>query len=409
MRRIVFSAAFLVILSGFLTCFAPIAGAQNGNDPYIIHDVEVDILAESAVKARNKAFGEAQAKAFKLLAARFVSNEDLEKLPVPDAQKLSGLVKDFEISKEQLSNKRYRGTYEFRFREGAVRAHFGHGPVYFAEEKTEEPYRILLLPYYQDIKKTVLLKKEFNPFLVELESVLPQTTQNKRIEFPQGGISDETDIGSSDPHMMPYSVVKRLKARYDVDEVVIALAQFNGKQKPFPLTIEIYRTDRGRVEIISSHTVEMEIETESQIPDLFKKAAIMTLSNVDAGWNNVTSSVQTQEGDQGQIDPDATHRRLAEEERQYTNAEPTRDAIKGEAEVKVFFTNIGEWLDVRRALNNVPGLDALRIETLKTNEVNMKLIYTDFAAMTSALGQRGISLEQSSAGFYVLKRVPGNY
>lgn len=183
MRRIVFSAAFLVILSGFLTCFAPIAGAQNGNDPYIIHDVEVDILAESAVKARNKAFGEAQAKAFKLLAARFVSNEDLEKLPVPDAQKLSGLVKDFEISKEQLSNKRYRGTYEFRFREGAVRAHFGHGPVYFAEEKTEEPYRILLLPYYQDIKKTVLLKKNSTPFWLSLNLFCPRQRKIKESSF----------------------------------------------------------------------------------------------------------------------------------------------------------------------------------------------------------------------------------
>ena len=68
---------------------------------------------------------------------------------------------------------------------------------------------------------------------------------------------------------MPYSVVKRLKARYDVDGCNRS-GSVQWQQKPFPLTIEIYRTDRGRVEIVSSHTVEMEIETESQTCDLSK-------------------------------------------------------------------------------------------------------------------------------------------
>lgn len=104
------------------------------NSPYNVKGVEVDVLAESSVKARNDAFLEAQRKAFRVLATRYYSEDELKVLKVPSDETLSSFIQDFKIASEQVSTKRYKGVFDFRFKSKDVNSHFGRGPINFTDD-----------------------------------------------------------------------------------------------------------------------------------------------------------------------------------------------------------------------------------------------------------------------------------
>lgn len=122
MIRIVFSC-LLIQISGFFLAVLP-ASAQDSapvsaplpvEDPYTVSGVQVDLVDESSAKARDKAFLEAQKKAFSVLAERF--GQAGKTVP---ADQLAGMVDDFGIDQERFSSKRYKGRFTVRFRKSSV-------------------------------------------------------------------------------------------------------------------------------------------------------------------------------------------------------------------------------------------------------------------------------------------------
>lgn len=155
MTRIVF---FIMILGLSL-----VGMSQNKvfatNSPYNVKGIEVDILDESSVKARNRAFLEAQRKAFGVLASRYYSEDELKTLRIPSDDVLSSFIQDFKIAGEQVSTKRYKGVFDFRFKSNAANQHFGRGPINFTDDMSTEKERVLLLPFYHEEKKMLSLIK----------------------------------------------------------------------------------------------------------------------------------------------------------------------------------------------------------------------------------------------------------
>ncbi|HPQ50243.1 MAG TPA: hypothetical protein PKZ89_01040, partial [Alphaproteobacteria bacterium] len=161
MSRIVFS---LVLISIFqILPLGHKAQAQTPYDPYVVTGVRVDVVDETSVKARDKAFVEAQEKAFRQLSERLGQSNSSNLGNLPSSEVLSGMVRDFEIENEQLSSKRYRGSFTIRFRESALNSYFGKNigrpnesvtegatrdPVVGSGEITSE--KTLILPYSYD-------------------------------------------------------------------------------------------------------------------------------------------------------------------------------------------------------------------------------------------------------------------
>ena len=152
----------------FMCLILPFQADAATPPAYVVNDVKVDIVAESAVKARNEAFAAAQTQAFKMLSQRFTGAEQVISLPDPDA--IAGMVADFEVTSEQLSKRRYLGTYIFRFKPAAVNRYFGHGPV-AATDITEAPQqRMIVVPTFTQNNKTVLWENGQNPWLQAWQS-----------------------------------------------------------------------------------------------------------------------------------------------------------------------------------------------------------------------------------------------
>ncbi len=370
--------------------------AQGVADAYLVKNVEVDVLDQSAVKARNKAFTMAQDKAFVILAGRFLPPGSNPK--APNAKILSGMVQDFEIVDEKLSKKRYRGTYNFRFRAGAVRGYFGHGPDYFVSDGTAAASKILLLPYFQKDDVTVLWEKERNPFYAALTM---RVSDNSHILLPVGDISDVTDVGEGDPHILTSSSLKRLKARYEVDDVAVAIAKISIKN-PTLLSVELYRSDRGHIELVKTASYEERSPPRTQDENVFLKSAAETLQTFASDWRSLTPAPAEQQITEQEAEepPVTTVPPMTDEPR--TDENPLSGGTS--AQVKVFFTGMPQWLGIRRDLSGVPAIQNIGISTMKTNQVDMTLEYSSFSAMTAGLAAKGYVLEPAGAGTYILKR-----
>ncbi|MEM6782067.1 MAG: hypothetical protein AAF569_09420, partial [Pseudomonadota bacterium] len=100
---------------------------------YKVEGIEVDVTAENAVEAREKAFEEAQVKAFEVLTEKLMTPFERETYEMPDVNTISGFVQDFEVTNEQLSAVRYKGTYTFRFRPGAIQGHMSDEEFSYSE------------------------------------------------------------------------------------------------------------------------------------------------------------------------------------------------------------------------------------------------------------------------------------
>ncbi|MBX6324354.1 MAG: hypothetical protein IRY94_21285, partial [Rhodospirillaceae bacterium] len=105
-----------------LVLLAGLASEARAVEALLVEGIAVDVTAESAQAARDKALVEGQRKAFDQLMQRIVQPQDLGRVPqVSDAQ-IADMVLDFEIASEQTSTVRYIGRLNYRFDGDRVRA-----------------------------------------------------------------------------------------------------------------------------------------------------------------------------------------------------------------------------------------------------------------------------------------------
>lgn len=137
-----------------LILLAAPAMAQPVADPYTVEGVAVDVVAANAVKAREKALVEAQVKAFEKLADTTLSAEDRAAYTIPDADTIMALVKDFEVTNEQLSAKRYKGTFTVRFRPQLAKQYLGMGALQTAQDESFPSQTTMVDPSVQTTTTT---------------------------------------------------------------------------------------------------------------------------------------------------------------------------------------------------------------------------------------------------------------
>jgi hypothetical protein len=88
---------------------------------YKVSDVRVDVEAETAIEARDKAMNEARQNAFNVLMGRMGVNDDFS----VDDRTIATMVDSFEINREKLSRNRYLASVNVAFNERAVQGFLG--------------------------------------------------------------------------------------------------------------------------------------------------------------------------------------------------------------------------------------------------------------------------------------------
>lgn len=391
MTRTVLRCVLALIFVFLVTKTAPVH-AQLGDSAYVVRDVQVDTLAESSVKARNKAFLEAQVKAFAILSQRF---GEAGQVKTPEPKILAGMVQDFEVTNEQLSTKRYRGTYVFRFKAGAANRYFGHGPVSGFSEETASG-GTLILPFYQDGTKTVLWDTAKNPWL---KAWLDAKTGNSSYIVPLGDVSDMMDIHDDQALTISAAALKRIKSRYGASDALVTVARLD-RSKSEPLDILLFDFNKGEQSL--RQTIKVPVKTPVRSVDLFGQALRLTHTVIENGLP-APLSAETELASSPSPSPSL----VSSPPVPAAVTPPPPVVTGGTIHARVVFANMGEWLNLRKDLGSVSAIQNLRITTMKTSEAEMDISYADREALVRTLSGKGLSLYESAPGrFQIIRRAP---
>ncbi len=334
---------FCVICFILITAFSHQSAEAANNAVFTVQDIKVDVTSDSASISREQAFAKAQYRAFKQLVDRLLSEDQLEFFVMPAPSVISALVKDFEITEEQLSNVRYIGTYIFRFENDAVRNYLG-GQGFAYTDVSSKP--VLILPFYQQGARTLLWGIE-NPWLAAWSSA--QSSQGLvPVIIPIGDIQDVSDIGDNESLNWSPEKLNDLTQRYAAGESIIMLATpewNNGTiaaegSPPDRLTIMVYRTSRGTPEFTSR--VHITAEDIALHENIFSAGVRQSRKNLQTAWKRQT----------------------------LVNA-----AQGNNLKVRVKFETIKEWVETQKKLRRVQGVGDMKLLSLKQNEANLELTF----------------------------------
>lgn len=361
---------FTVILTSL--CFALVAFFPNvslASDPiFTIEDVKVDATAENAIAAREKAFEEAQVQAFQELSSRMLPDTDIATTKTPAVNIISTMIKDFELTNEQLSSVRYIGTYTFRFKERDVRRYFAQKGSTVSDISSK---KLLVLPFLNTKRGTIL----WTPGNIWMQAWnrVPNLSGLVPLEVPIGDLPDVRDI--SDSQALSYNPQKlnALLNRYGAQEAVIAIAYPDGQLEQLTnpiavaqgrLEIEIYRTDRRHPELVQQVYATSDGKLTSGA--LYDKGVKLVRAALQKDWKAKTA--------------------LA--------AQPQTASIN----VVVPINSLSDWISIQSDLHRVSGLSNIVLQSLTPTQANVQLSYKggqDRLALT--LAQAGMEIERTTA------------
>ncbi|OIN85162.1 MAG: hypothetical protein AUJ12_09850 [Alphaproteobacteria bacterium CG1_02_46_17] len=410
--------AFSLLLTAIFLLF-PIKGevqAQTSYNPYEVRNVAVDVTDTSSVKARDRAFIEAQNKAFAQLSSRMGYGDR----PSPSQDMIASMVQDFEIEKEQLSTKRYLGSFTIRFRPSAINGYFGQNvarsPEAASENEGVKSSKLLILPFTVDASGPFLWNKERNYLWQALmkNPTLPATG----MILPQGNISDQTDVWEKNPNLLSMSSIRKIRERYGMDEVVVVDIRSGGKANPDTSFLDMYRTDLGRVELVK--TIPVSNAFASTEGTIYTKGAQMIVDALGGQWKPVNyqnRNVQ-QQNDAVTVDRQqdtkiedpvaATGNTPPPYQQTYQNPSVPHTipsfSMTGATRIRAVYNSIPEWSMLQSFLKNSSSVDQYKIVSVKVHEAELDVLYKDWAFFQSELLAKGYKIQPLGNGSYRIYR-----
>lgn len=364
-RFLISSFLRLVVLAGMI---ALPATAHARSSAFSVQGIKVDITADSAAAAREKAFNQAQEKAFAKLAERLLSAQEKENLSIPESQIISGFVQDFEITNERLSSVRYAATYNFRFKNEAVRNYFsGQGLSY--TDVASRP--VLVLPYYQRGAQAILWG-DSNPWLTAWNRQNSTSQGLVPVVVPIGDLSDVSDMGDNAALTYDQRALDQMISRYRAGEALIAIATphwqgISGAQpqlEPDRLEIALYQTANGPQ---YSQTLTVNPRDVRNGENLFDAAARKIRETLQSDWRTKTL-VSAAQGN--------------------------------ELAVRVRYNTLEEWAETQKVLRRVQGVQTVDILSLSPAEAHLRLIFQGSEdRLRLALGQADMTLSTPRISF----------
>ncbi len=379
------TALYAVIAAVFLL-FPAVLRAET-NPAYTVEGVEVDVVAENAVKAREKALDEAQAKAYQMLAERFLSEDQMKTFKAPDPVTLSTLVQDFEVTKEQLSSRRYKGIFTFRFRPNAMKMQMAsQGKIY--SDRMQKP--VLVLPFYDAGGKTVLWG-DANPFMTAWRALPEDKNIMQPLAVPLGDADDMSAVTGDDSLDYDPVRVQELAERYGADDVAILLADSEpSTTTEGRVTVNIYTNGFEGPKFVQKIKVN-QLQGEDE-PALFARAAqkvrdvLRTEWKNNAAYNPVTATAPSDQAVQPAQTAPVPYTRPA--------LGPTTGYT-----AHARFSSVQDWVRMKNTLDKIYGMQAVMIKTMKPQEALLDMRFAgDVRALQLALQNAGITLRGGAAG-----------
>lgn len=344
---------------------APACADDSG--VFTVHNVKVDVTADTAAHARDEAIAEGQEAAFKRLIARLTLAVDRSRLPAFGPDAVSEYVRDFEVADEKTSSVRYLATLTIRFKPDAVRAMLRQYGVGFAETRSKP---LLVLPVYE-VAGAVSLWDTPNPWR-DAWGKVPPIDGLVPLVLPKGDLQDVATIGAEQAVSGDDKRLAAIAKRYGAADVLVARADLRSSGAPsngggsspwLQVTLSRFGTippDQTRVEAFYPKGSEDQAA-------LFVRAASAVANEIEENWKR--------------------NNRL-------------RFDTGNELTVEVPLRSLAEWIKIKHRLGNVAFIRRNDLIYLTRKLATLRLNFIgDEEQLRVALAQSDLTLEHGATSW----------
>lgn len=341
---------------------APASPVQNAapsvpTDPYTVSGIKVDVTADNAVNARERAFAEAQAKAWVEFRHRVAPGEPEVRA---SSDEIARVVLGITVDDERITPNRYIASLTVRFRPDAVRDNLAQTGARYVEPPSRA---LVVLPVTVGSGKPVLWDDR-TPWRDAWDT---RTTNGLvPLQVPAGELGDVAAIGADEAAAADPAAVDRVIKKYNAPGAIIVRAPVPPAGRPLPpsLTVEVTRIDAdGRRTDIS---VDVPKDPDDRLEDLLRRAVVRASAAIDDAFRKDNVAV----------------------------AGPERTMA-----VDVPVTSLGDWLEVKKRLTGVTGVTRADLLSIGKTVVKISLVYRgEVDGLRTRLAKRDLALEDGPGG-----------
>ena len=310
----------------------------NANDnKFLIKDIIVDQIADSAEEARNAAVKYAQEIAFKTLLKNLF--DDDSEITLPD-QDISNIVQAIEYKNEVITDRRYKALIDVYFRpeqtEYFINTHYLN--------KRPKKLNIMVIPLYNE-NGMIKLWQKGNLWFEVWNSLKKSDMVNLKI--PLGDIDDMINFRVSDLGDMDKTKATELAQTYQVDKIVIAELNYNYQTISPEINFEASLRELGDIE---NNTLIAKSDGFKS-DDYFRHLSYLAekiVANLELGWVSYNN------------DLDESHRQ--------------NFIIKSQ--------NIEDWLDIKKRLTSLPIIKSFKVDSFAARYSKITIEFSDNALLS---------------------------
>jgi hypothetical protein len=419
-----------------------VSAAYASDIRFTVEDVKIDVTADSAASARDQAFAKAEVDAFTLLAQRILPPAEFARFKAPSASYISRMVQDMEVTQERLSRVRYIASFTVRFKENEIRRYFnnnipplavmierggisatnkeassdtsssnsdtaassaGDNESVIALDTIPSTTSVVILPFYQWGAR-LLLWDDNNSWMGAWAQHNKEAIPVMRTLIPIGDAQDITDIADNEALTYKKEQMAALLARYSAPLAYVTIAtpiwskavnNVTESDIPSELSIMLYRTSpRGPQFITTVKTKSLDGDT---IDKLYSRAIEDVQHAIQKDWdhNDVASTLEAQKFD------NQSHNAQGNVETYPIDSVSPSDLNATEAshvmQARVRIRAMSDWVKMQRVLNNIAGLDSVRVMRLSPQEARISLNFRgNEERLKMALSQARVNVTSSN-------------
>jgi hypothetical protein len=372
-------AGGIAALLGLLTIGAAFTAPrlEAADSLYTAAKVSVDTTAKDAVAAKAAGMAEAQRRGLEIVLKRLVPSGELPELSQEDVE---GLVEGVSVLNEQMSTTRYIATLDVSFSEQAVKQ--------------------LLASYSLGVSEARAPMISVLPIVIEGDAVRSEGAEGWRqawqaLDLTHGMVP----VTLLQPR--PELSAKQMKAVLDGDEEA-----FNALKSAYgdtPLVIAVGQAAQGNfvTRLVGTDGAgainfgRTDKIGQGGAKQAARDAASTAFGIIEERW-------KTTQGEQ----PAATEARqeIPEGEQQSEGARPQGEVARSVI-ARVEFSGLKNWQEMRSKLMNVPGVQALEVNSLSARTASISFEYAgSLGKLQKELEVNGFSFENGEESFVLRSR-----
>jgi hypothetical protein len=349
-------AVAAAVLAALVTFVADPAVAAD--DVFSVSEIAVDETADTAARARAKAFQAGQRKALGELLRRLTLRADHIRLHKVESERREFMVQALQVGDERTSNVRYLANMTVSFKPPEIRRLLREAAIPFAETQSKP---VLVLPVLRQ-GDTMMLWDEAN-FWRDAWSETRLDNGLVPLILPVGDLADITDVDAAQAAEGDPLRLSAMASRYGAGDVLVAIATLSG-------TTGAIRVDIAASQIgdpsAGSVLLNFQIADPEAVPNLLAGAATGVVAAIEDSWKSKNVIQFDRPG----------HMLLA-----------------------VPLTSLEQWVSVERRLNNVASISEVSLISLTRDSAAVQIShFGDESQLAVTLAQQDLALELPAFG-----------